>query len=196
MAGLTIRFQSQLSSEVLSNISRITNAWKWWVFFLRVWLQCRVEKFFSSRNEDCIMQNCPFYISPNLLGVAANRQHSAGRFPSSGWHRRARAVGQSHGTMSDEMVPKPSSVPRSLSLFPSPLCFSLILSFSWILHFKWKVPLFSAWKSGCRLKDIFFPPSSRWENEPVSGISRHSAFTAFFYESRYSMWVPVLNISI
>lgn len=130
-------------------------------FFLRVWLQYRVEKFkknFSSRNEDCIMQNCPFYISPNLLGVAANRQHSAGRFPSSGWHRRARAVGQSHGTMSDEMVPKPSSVPRSLSLFPSPLCFSLILSFSWILHFKWKVPLFSAWKSGCRLKDIFFSP--------------------------------------
>lgn len=104
------------------------------------------------------------------------------------------AVGQSHKTMSDETPPKPNSLPRSLSLF-LPVSFSLTCSFSWILHLNWKLPLFSAERSRCRLKDFsfFFISVRKWTyfwHRQERGLQLSPI------ESRYSMRVPVLNISL
>lgn len=94
--------------------------------------------------------------------------------------------------MSDETAPEPSCLVHVPS---SSLSVSLSHAFSWILHFNWKLPLFSAWQSGCRFERRFF---FLHRSEKMSlflasvGIRLLQLSST---ESRYSMWVPVLIIS-
>lgn len=122
------------------------------------------------------MQNCPFYVASNLLRVAANRQHSAGHFPTNSWHHCARAVGQSHNTMSDETAPDPRSAPCSHSLF-LPVCFPLSLL---NMPLQLKASLVLSMEKRMQVERHFSFSSSRRENESVSGTGRETAFTFFF----------------
>lgn len=153
----------------------MSKGWKWQFDFN---IEPRSLYNSSCKNEVSIMQNCPFYVASNLLRVAANRQHSAGGFPPSSWHRWARAVGQSHNTMSDEMAPEPSSLPRSLSLFLPCLFLSHSL-FRLNTPLQLKASLVLSIEERMQVERHFFFSSSQWENEPVSGIGRNGASTAF-----------------
>lgn len=119
------------------------------------------------------MQNCPFSDASNLLRVAANRQHSAGRFPPSSWHHWAWAVGQ--------WVMKQLLNQAASFTFPLPPC--LFLSHMLSLEYSTLTESFPCSQHGradAGWKTFLFS-SSQWENEPVSGIGRDTAFTAFFY---------------
>ncbi len=108
----------------------------------------------------------------------------------SSWHYGAQAVGQSHNTVSDEMAPKPSPF-----TFPLPPC--LFLShLLFLLNTPLKLKASLVLRSRCRLKDIFFLLHLSEEMSLLLALVGTGLLQLSSTESRYSMWVPVLNIAI
>ncbi len=108
----------------------------------------------------------------------------------SSWHYGAQAVGQSHNTVSDEMAPKPNPF-----TFPLPPC--LFLShLLFLLNTPLKLKASLVLRSRCRLKDIFFLLHLSEEMSLLLALVGTGLLQLSSTESRYSMWVPVLNIAI
>lgn len=138
------------------------------------------------------MQNFPFYVASNLLKVAANRQHSAGRF--------LQAVGiaepKEWNSLTTQWVMKwlPNQTRCLLHILSSSLSVLFLTLFYYqILHFNWNIPLFSILVLGWK-KFLFLHLCEKMSLCLVSEGTRLLQLSPG--EGRYSMWVPVLNIFI